>query len=52
MLSQETNGKDKLWGIGLYASDDRVLDESKWQGENRLGKVLMRVRDQLLQQRK
>lgn len=47
----ETNGKDKLWGIGLYASDDRVLDESKWQGENRLGKVLMDVR-QLLQQRK
>ena len=43
----ETNGKDKLWGIGLYASDDRVLDESKWRGENRLGKVLMRVRQTL-----
>lgn len=47
----ETNGKDKIWGIGLYASDDRVLDESKWKGENRLGKVLMRVR-QILRENK
>lgn len=44
----ETNGKDRLWGIGLYASDDRVLDESKWLGENRLGKVLMRIRQSLI----
>ena len=51
MLSQEANGKDKLWGIGLYASDDRVLDESKWRGENRLGKVLMRVRQILREQK-
>lgn len=43
----ETNGKDQIWGIGLYASDDRVLNEAKWQGQNRLGKVLMRVRQVL-----
>jgi ribA/ribD-fused uncharacterized protein len=45
----ETNGKDNIWGIGLYASDDRVLNESKWLGQNRLGKVLMRVRQILPQ---
>lgn len=30
-----------------YASDARVLNESKWLGENRLGKVLMQVRQVL-----
>ena len=40
----ETNGKDRIWGIGLYASDSRVHYESKWQGQNLLGKVLMEIR--------
>lgn len=43
----EANPKDTRWGIGLSAEDDRVLDESQWQGENLLGKVLMQVRDEL-----
>ena len=43
----ETNGKDRIWGIGLYASDSRVRDESKWQGQNLLGKVLMEIRSML-----
>lgn len=43
----ETNGKDRVWGIGLYANDSRVHDESKWQGQNLLGKVLMKVREEL-----
>lgn len=47
----ETNAKDQIWGVGLYASDNRVLDESKWLGQNRLGKVLMRVR-QILRETK
>ena len=37
---------DKVWGIGIHfnaASDD----ESTWQGENLLGKVLDQVRDEL-----
>lgn len=43
----EANPKDTRWGIGLSAEDDRVLDESQWQGENLLGKVLMEVRKEL-----
>lgn len=43
----ETNFRDTRWAIGLPAEDDRVLDESQWQGENLLGKVLMQVRDEL-----
>lgn len=45
--NQSTNGKDRIWGIGLYASDSRVRDESKWQGQNLLGKVLMEIRTML-----
>lgn len=40
----ETNGKDTIWGIGLFSKDDRVLNEATWQGTNLLGKVLMEVR--------
>lgn len=43
----EVNGKDTIWGIGLYANDPRVLDEKQWRGQNFLGKVLMRVREEL-----
>ena len=43
----ETNGKDTVWGIGLYANDSRVLAEKQWRGQNLLGKVLMRVREEL-----
>ena len=43
----EANPRDTRWAIGLAADDDRVLDESKWKGENLLGKVLMQVRDEL-----
>ena len=47
MKNQETNPRDVRWGIGLSADNDRVLDESQWQGENLLGKVLMEVRKEL-----
>ena len=38
---------DKVWGVGLKWDDDRILDDSKWNGENLLGKALIEVRDQL-----
>ena len=44
----EANGKpDLIWSCGLYANDPRVLDEKQWRGQNLLGKVLMRVREEL-----
>ena len=43
----ETSPNDRIWGIGF--DTEHALDNvDKW-GENRLGKALMRVRDQLRQ---
>ncbi len=44
----EASQTDKIWGIGLDVIDDRILDESKWQGQNLLGKALMKVRELIL----
>ena len=38
---------DKEWGTGLRADDPRSLVREDWPGENRLGSVLMEVREQL-----
>jgi hypothetical protein len=46
----EASPSDRIWGIGLHWSDDRVLDENKWQGKNLLGKALMEVREKLNQE--
>ena len=43
----EASPVDKIWGIGLHWENDDVLDETKWQGMNLLGKALMEVRKQL-----
>jgi ribA/ribD-fused uncharacterized protein len=43
----EASPLDKIWGIGLEESDDRVLDPAQWLGENHLGFALMTVRDML-----
>ncbi len=44
----ECNGKDKVWGIGLYEETPLAWDVRTWKGENRLGRSLMQVRDQLI----
>jgi len=38
---------DPIWGVKIKWSDDRILDEKNWNGQNLLGKVLMRVRNDL-----
>jgi hypothetical protein len=43
----EASPEDTIWGIGLHANDDRVLDEKQWKGQNLLGKALMEVRTKL-----
>lgn len=43
----EASPYDHLYGIGLLASDPRAADEKQWLGHNRLGRVLMKVRDNL-----
>jgi ribA/ribD-fused uncharacterized protein len=43
----EASPHDRVWGVGLHWTDEKILDEKNWKGENLLGKALMRVRDGL-----
>jgi len=43
---------DGIWGVRVAWNDPRVDDESNWNGENRLGKVLDKVRETLLEKNK
>jgi len=40
----EASPYDKIWGIGLAASDVRALDRSTWNGTNWLGVAIVEVR--------
>ncbi len=40
----EASPSDAIWGIGMTARDARNKPHSYWPGQNRLGKVLTRVR--------
>lgn len=44
----EASPVDKVWGVGLAADDDRILDPKNWRGKNLLGKVLNSVRDAII----
>lgn len=41
----EAAPNDRIWGIGLHWDNDDCLDESKWEGENLLGKALNKVQN-------
>jgi len=43
----EASPVDKIWGIGLAASDENAQNPMKWRGQNLLGFALMRVRDEI-----
>ena len=43
----EASPWDKIWGIGLSIWDRRSFDRLQWTGENKLGQVLMEVRESL-----
>jgi len=44
----EASPKDKIWGIGMHETHPDILDKSKWQGTNWLGKAIMKVREKIL----
>jgi ribA/ribD-fused uncharacterized protein len=44
----EASPYDKIWGIGLAASDPRAQDAKQWKGQNLLGQILTALRDELL----
>ena len=39
--------RDLVWGIGYSTGSPNVQDPAKWRGKNRLGQVLMQVREEL-----
>ena len=43
----EASPYDKIWGIGLKASDPRALNQDTWNGLNKLGFILTDVREVL-----
>lgn len=43
----EASPTDRIWGIGLAATDERVADPASWRGLNLLGFALMEARAQL-----
>lgn len=43
----EASPYDRIWGIGLAATDPRALDPAQWRGQNLLGHILTRLRDSL-----
>jgi ribA/ribD-fused uncharacterized protein len=48
----EASPEDKIWGIGLHESDERILDRDQWDGTNWLGIAIMEVRETLIKEGK
>ena len=48
-LLVEANARDIYWSCGLPTKEDEdtLLDDTKWPGKNKLGDILMTVRDTL-----
>lgn len=47
----EASPYDCIWGVGLRATDKKILDPANWRGTNWLGEAIMGVRDALMIQR-
>lgn len=43
----EASPYDRIWGIGLAATDPKAQDPAQWRGMNLLGKLLTQLRDEL-----
>ncbi len=41
----KANKKDKTWSCGLALDDNNLFNEAAWQGKNKLGDVLIDIRD-------
>lgn len=43
----EASPYDKIWGIGLHESEARDISPDEWPGQNLLGEILTRVRNEI-----
>lgn len=48
----EASPYDKIWGIGLSATDAKKIPENKWPGQNLLGKVLTNLKNEFVLKKK
>lgn len=46
----EASPYDRIWGIGLSASDPRAKNRETWRGQNLLGDILTRVRNDIIKE--
>jgi len=44
----EASPRDRIWGIGLTAADERTADPHRWEGLNLLGFALMEARARMV----
>jgi ribA/ribD-fused uncharacterized protein len=44
----EASPMDRIWGIGMASSNPAAVDRTKWKGQNLLGRILTRLRDDLV----
>lgn len=47
-LLVEASPFDRVWGVGLGADNPRIDDPASWRGSNLLGKILTKLRDELI----
>jgi ribA/ribD-fused uncharacterized protein len=40
------DARNSFWGIGTSENTEKSADPSKWKGQNRLGKILMALREE------
>ena len=43
----EASPTDLYWGAGLSLEDTDLWDQNKWKGKNKLGSLLIELRDKL-----
>jgi len=46
----EASPNDRIWGIGLRASDSKAKSRRTWRGTNWLGETLTRLRDDMIRE--
>ncbi|GMS95255.1 hypothetical protein PENTCL1PPCAC_17430 [Pristionchus entomophagus] len=44
----EASPRDRIWGIGMGASNVHAADPSKWRGSNKLGRILTVIREHMI----